>query len=164
MYLDSDKIKVFPSARRNDGVNDPFSRLMSESTLVSIVNRLIDTDGFVITNEYVANSPLEFNIHGYYFKVANVGNIVSSFSSVATGTLVYAIITLSQISGAALTFLELKNIDDSGKYQGVLFDTSIPTPTGTDEVYSLAVLEKTSSGWKIPYDSLIKFNNDGGLI
>ena len=162
MNLDSSKIKVFPSARRNYS-GDQFSRLMSESSLVSIVNKLVDTDGFVITSSYTADSPIEFNIHGYYFNVSDVDDITDSFSSLSTGGKVYAIITLSSATTGGVTFTELSGIDDNltNKYEGVTFDTSSGSGSLT---YSLPILQKTSSGWKIPEASLIKFNTDGGLI
>ena len=166
-FLNSDYIKVFPSARRNYG-NDPFSRLMSESSLVSIINRLVDTDGFVITNLYNDNAPFEFNIFGYYFKVNLTSHITSLFSGATTGTKIYASITVSSVQGTDLTFQELvgvdedtqSNVENSPKeYQGVTFSTSAP-----GSGHYLVILEKTSNGWAIPPTSQIKFNTDGGII
>ena len=163
MYLSSDKIKVFPSARRNEST-DTFSRLMSESTIVSIVNRLIETEGFVITNAYTNNGQLEFNIHGYYFNITDSTEIIAAYSGV-TNVVLYASIIIS--SFAPLTFKELKNCDNGGLYEGLVVgdSTTIPTPVGNEEVFTLAILEKVNGNWIIPEESKIKFTHiNGGII
>ena len=162
MYLSSDNIKVFPSARRTSPT-DQFSRLMSESTIASIVNRLIDTEGFVITNAYIPNGQLEFNIHGYYFNITDSTEIVQAYSG-SSDVVLYASIIIS--SFAPLTFRELKNCDNSGVYEGLIIgdSTTIPTPAGDEEVFKLAILKKVSGNWVIPQESQIKFYTDGGTI
>ena len=161
MYLSSDNVKVFPSARRSNQ-NDQFSRLMSESTIVSIVNKLIDTDGFVITDTYTANGQLEFNIHGYYFNIVKSTEIMTTYQGADDGTILYASIILSIYS--PLNFKELKNCDDGDEYQGLIISDTIPTPASGEEVFNLAILQKVGSNWVIPQTSQIKFNTNGGTI
>ena len=75
-YLDSDKIKVFPCGGRNINY-DPLARLTTEQNLISIINRLVDMDSFIVTthasNQEMDNSIEEyiFNIDGYLFTVPN---------------------------------------------------------------------------------------------
>ena len=75
-YLDSNKIKVFPCGGRNINY-DPLARLTTEQNLISIINRLVDMDSFIVTthasNQQMDNSIEEyiFNIDGYLFTVPN---------------------------------------------------------------------------------------------
>lgn len=75
-YLDSNKIKVFPCGGRNINY-DPLARLTTEQNLISIINRLVDMDSFIVTthasNQEMDNSTEEyiFNIDGYLFTVPN---------------------------------------------------------------------------------------------
>ena len=75
-YLDSNKIKVFPCGGRNINY-DPLARLTTEQNLISIINRLVDMDSFIVTthasNQEMNNSIEEyiFNIDGYLFTVPN---------------------------------------------------------------------------------------------
>lgn len=167
MYLSSDKIKVFPSARRSDSVNDPFSRLMSESTIASIINKLIDTEGFVITNTYTPNGQLEFNIHGYYFNITNSTEIMTTYSGAADDTVLFASIILSVFSSpndSNLKFEELKNYDNGSVYEGLIVNTTVPTPATGEKVFKLAILKKVNGSWVIPQESQIKFYTNGGTI
>ena len=67
--ITSSKINVFPATRR--GGSKPLAKLMSEQALVGITNRLIDLEGFVISDVDVLtdDAPLEFNLFGYYFSM-----------------------------------------------------------------------------------------------
>lgn len=75
-YLDSNKIKVFPCGGRNINY-DPLARLTTEQNLISIINRLVDMDSFIVTthasNQEMDSSTEEyiFNIDGYLFTVPN---------------------------------------------------------------------------------------------
>lgn len=166
MNIASNKIKIFPSARRNFS-GDRFSRLMSESTLVSLINKLVDKDGFVITSEFSSNSPLEFNIHGYYFRIESDG--ISSLLSNSSN--VYATITLSEYtSNKGNAYLELVCADTNDVCTGVEFSDT--AQTGTNK-YCLQLLTKENNTWVIPEDSKVKFKGesvipreliDGGII
>ena len=82
-YLDADRISSFPSTKRAS-----VNKLMTENSVTRLINRLIDLDGYVITNglEDVDfnqdviidawsagwsgnNKDFEFVIRGYYFNI-----------------------------------------------------------------------------------------------
>lgn len=162
-YLNSDKIKIFPSAKR--GVTKPYSRLTTEESFVRIINKLIDTDGFVIGIE---NTQLDFNIHGYYISV-DMPSLIELFS---TSTDIYAKIQLTVVGDNK----ELAGVDDASdeEYKGVVFSDSPTSPMPSD-TYELKVLTRASSAdsWSIPPESYFKFNDasfnfsiivDGGTI
>lgn len=169
MNLSSDNIKIFPATRRS-GEYDPFSRLMSESTITSIINRLVDCDGFVINDELDVfndsldnNKPLEFNIFGYYIKIPNIKELLNAFSS---ATDIYASITLDgeQVpSSTGPSYTQVVGIDENDVYNGVTFSSS--EPTVSDTVHALHILTKVGTNWTIPKASVIKFYEiDGGEI
>ena len=173
--IQSDNVQVFPSTRRSN--YQVSARLMSESSFANIVNRLIDTEGFVITSDEdvaasQASSPtttvFEFNIHGYYFKISDVPELFNEFSS---ATSVYAAITLDVPSVDSI-YYELQGQDNVvgnvSLYSGVQFYSSAVTGTN---IYCLKLFERqaTSSAWLVPQDSRIKFRLgvqgiDGGEI
>lgn len=177
-YLNSENILVFPSTKR--GSKQVSARLLSEATLTSIVNKFLDTDGFVITSEdeYGLDNPFEFNIHGYYFRVATTREIINSL---ANSTLaIYANIILKEEGN----YLQLQGQDDetvdpntsivtSSIYKGINFSDNGPIVSGDGTVYSLLILQRdsTNSEWYVPADSRYKFTKesldieiDGGII
>lgn len=149
-YLNSDKIKIFPSAKR--GVSRPYSRLTTEESFVRLVNKLIDTDGFVIGND---GTNLEFNIYGYYIN-ANMTALSALFPS---STEIYAKIQLTTVGDNK----ELSGVDDPSdeEYKGVVFSDTATSPLPSD-AYELKLLSRatTSDVWSIPKESSLKFNND----
>lgn len=162
-YLPSDKIKIFPSAKR--GITQPYSRLTTEESFVRIVNKLIDTDGFIINFN---GTILEFNIHGYYINV----DVLALSSLFTSSTQIYAKIELTTVGDNK----ELSGTDDAtdNEYQGVIFSDSATSPMPAD-TYELKILTRptTSDSWQVPTDSKFKFNNDsfnfevivdGGLV
>lgn len=159
-YLQTNTIEVFPSVKR--GQNQVSARLMSEQAISGIVNNLIDTDGFIITRNITLEGSFEFNIHGYYFKINNINNLTSQFT---TDTSIYGIIQIKEEGNYEL----LQGQDDEGEYQGIEFNSS-GTPTSEPEegvkVYSLLLLSKNANNWNIPKGSRYKFNYsfevDGG--
>lgn len=160
-YIDSNNIKVFPSAKR--GVDYPEARLTTEATFVSIINKLIDYDGFVISPTFEENSPFEFNLHGYYFYIAH-GNDLLNKLSLTNETSIYAGIYLTQVGDN----LELSGVDFSGQYEGVTFTAGSP-PTGSQ--YSIQILSRpnTTVGWApvntVKFDqSSLNLTVDGGII
>lgn len=163
-YLASNKIQVFPSTKR--GSYQPSARLMSEASLVNIVNKLIDTDGFVVTPDedvvttnssgtitgQVTNKPFEFNIKGYYFIVSSLSDLISGFGSY---TNIYAKIHLNTTDN----YVELAEQDDDNQYKGINFVTSVPSSPSAGDYY-LWLLAKPGSYWVVPIDSRVKFVYD----
>ena len=162
-YLASNKIQVFPSTKR--GSYHPSARLMSEASLVNIVNKLIDTDGFVVTPDedvittnssgtitgQVTNKVFEFNIKGYYFKINTLNDLISSFSSDSN---IYATVHLNTTDD----YVELAEQDDNSEYQGLNFTNTLPN--ASSGYYSLWLLAKQGGYWVVPIDSRVKFVYD----
>lgn len=187
-YLPTEDIFVFPSSRRmNKQVS---ARLISEASLANIVNKLIETDGFVITPEpesgdyveqgFIPTEPFEFNIYGYYFKADSANKIINLFDNVSPYT-IYANIYLDQSTDP--NYVELAGQDDyineslvNLYYKGVTFSTENLSEAATNPAdYSLLLFQKeTFSGgtqkWVVPIESRLKFiytfslGVDGGEI
>lgn len=170
-YVGSQNINVFPSTKRGQYQRD--ARLMTESSLVGLINELIDLKSFVITpipSDTLQQSDLfEFNIAGYYFKIDRLDSI-PDFNSLATGESIVASITLKTDN----KFTELMGQDDSGVYKAITFEqkntslapirstTSIDeSPTVRKTTYSLRILDKVSDDKiTIDVDAKIKFQKD----
>lgn len=161
-YINSNSINVFPCANRGTAYNLQ-SRLTSEYNLTNIINQLIDTDSFVITNVLTTDGPLAFNIHGYYFNVSNYQTITNLDPS---WTDVYAEITIASTTIDGITFNELTvngtedvstNLDGDTTFDGVAFTGT--KPDEKQDHYYLHILHRdlTSSGWCIPPESTVKF-------
>lgn len=179
-FLPSNSISVFPSARRmNKQVS---ARLISEASLANIVNKLIETDGFVITPEpedsetgFIAQDPFEFNIHGYYFRADHANDITALADTGSTK--IYANIFLDTTTDINYTELKaadssINELDESSYFKGVEFSNDDPLPTAD---YSLLLFSKEqlsggNSGWIVPIESRLKFvytfalGVDGGEI
>ena len=168
-YIASDNIFVYPSARR--GISKPEARLVSESALVRIVNKLIDKQGFVVTETFSNYGTFEFNIYGYYFKINEGHNITDMFTIVSPNTTIYGKINLTEMSD---NFVELAGQDDlvdsTYYFKGIEFTTTEPTESAT--VKYLALLTNADGSWGIVPDSRFKFDDhsfqslsvDGGII
>ena len=76
-YIASTNVNVFPSTRRTY-TQDFSARLMTESAIARLVNKLVEVDGFVISNTVpaAAEDMFEFNIYGYYFQIKNISSII----------------------------------------------------------------------------------------
>jgi len=188
MNIKSTQIRVFPTVHRNMKVSgDIYSRHTSEDFLTSIVNRLIDEDGFVITvkDDFHNTSPFRFNIHGYYFNVETLDDIIDSFDhpvdeegnplpAIEGGSVLYAYIKTKDMGG---NWKELLGNDESSvvneppiesyTYTGLVI-TDTP-PIESDDLYFLPILIKSvegadpeynwnKTGWYVPSESYIKFN------
>lgn len=175
--LSTANVDVFPSARRVR--TQASARLFSESSFVNIVNKLIDTGGYVITPEtddntatYIGFKPSEkfdFNIFGYYFTVEKASDITSLAGS--SDLNIYASIVLD-VDG---NFAELTGQDDNGVYEGLIFTSTEPSNADVGEyqqVHSLLLFQRasTSTAWYIPSASRVKFTYgfpsgvDGGIL
>lgn len=180
-YLYTDNIQVFPSTRR--GNLQVSARLMSEGTISNLIDQLLDTSGFVITDKksnYLTDEVFEFNIHGYYFYVDSAKYIINAINNVSTSaSAIYAHICIEQTKGS--DYKELKGQDDISSnpdsqsyYKGLCFSTSASAPkkdTSTTTWYTLQLFEKINGTWKVPVNSRVKFkqrsldfNIDGGIV
>ncbi len=81
MYLNSEAVGVFPTTGRPQ--KDPLGRLTTEYNLTSLINTLLDVDGFVITHNIDgfnndSEEAFQFNIKGYIFTIHKLKNLLSS--------------------------------------------------------------------------------------
>ena len=152
-FLNSDNIRVFPSTRRT--FQSSHSRQVTEANLVSLVNKLIDVDSFVITDS-ISNveDEFNFNIHGYYFSINDIGDLTDLFNS---STDIYAVITIDKgTSDTPPEFYELDGLDENNNYEGVNFVDSLPSLNSNQ--YALHILTKSGGDWSIPENSKFKFS------
>ena len=171
-YIASDKIGIFPLSKNRTSETPLNSRLFYESNVANIINQVIDTDGFVITNyddlnavQYNDNTqtlslstPLEFNIGGYYVKIDEESNhfVRIPFEGVSKPEAIYASITLTDD-----TPTEINGQDDNGVYTGIEFTTNEPT----NKTFTLKILERFATSpfgnqhfYRVPQESKIKFD------
>ena len=149
-YVNSSKVEVFPSTRRSAQYASS-ARLLSEKSFSRLINQIVDRDAFIISYNKDENS-IEFNIHGYYFKVTDFSTAIQSIS---TGSKVYACIEIDDTSN------ELYGQDEGSLYKGVYFTSAVPTEaTSGHTLYYLSLGTATSSGLSEDIDSYIVFNID----
>lgn len=169
----SEKLTVFPSTRRAG--SKPLARLMSEQALVSIVNKLINLDGFVISSSssITDSNPLEFNLYGYYFKIVNPITSLGLGTTFSSGSVYAHIEVVTSTSSDSLQYEELFGQDDGGKFTGLVIDDS-PTYTAQHGgiVKTLRIAQFSNSSWSVPESSKVRFSRDsldlsvidGGII
>lgn len=172
-YLNSEAVGVFPTTGRPQ--KDPLGRLTTEYNLTSLINTLLDVDGFVITNNISGfddtNSDIDFqfNIKGYIFTIHKLKNFLSS-SDISNFNNIYASIKIKLDAGSSANSTGDKNLqriqsidgedilkvgeENFGKYTGLGFSEGIPGK----EYCFLHILkwDSTSEKWYIPEDSKIK--------
>lgn len=165
MYLNSEAVGVFPTTGRPQ--KDPLGRLTTEYNLTSLINILLDVDGFVITNDidgFNNNSigAFQFNIKGYIFTIHKIGDLFNS-SDFSDASNLFASIKIKIDAGNSITSTGNENLNriqsiidgednKDGSYRGL---SILPTKP-TDGSYSLHILEKRGSKWYIPEESKIK--------
>lgn len=162
-YVKSNQIKAFPVVNRNTAVSgDTYAKHTSEATLTGIVNKLINSDGFVITprNKIKLNSEFAFNIFGYYFNVTSLEYILEAvFKNVTDSSpwlgSIYAGIDLAEngqwteLAGGDETpeaDNDKEGIDpDTYQYKSVKFTTSLEDLTNTSHYIELFLLSRNNS-------------------
>ena len=169
----SENITVFPSTRRSG--SKPLARLMSEQAVVGIVNKLINLEGFVISNseELEDSVPLEFNLYGYYFKITNPVTSLGLGTTFSSGSVYAHIELITSTAADSLQYEELFGQDDNGVFTGLVIDnTQTYNAQHGGIVKTLRIAEFNNSKWSIPESSKIRFSKDsldlsvidGGII
>ena len=149
--IKSANIKIFPTSKR-DSAYQAQARLITESNIINIVNRLVDKDSFVIKYDK-DKGDIDFNIHGYW---VHVDDIINKLSLASSDTNIYAKIKIDTIqSETQPEFNMINGKDINTVYTGVEF-VSTPPSTATN-TYFLHLLEKVGSTWQVPEDSWVKF-------
>lgn len=175
-FLNTENIDIFPSTRRSN--KQISARLVTEKSVTSIINKLIDTDGFVITLDNEDGSvptavPFEFNIHGYYFSVASVNNILDLFTgyNANVGDKIYANISLEISDSYKELSGQDEDVNDQWIYKGIEFSLNNPTSAEVGyEHHDLLLLVYDGTDWQVPVESRVKFEYnfalgvDGGEI
>lgn len=180
--VESKNILVFPSTLRS---KDPSASYTTEYNLTSLLNRLLDRRGFVITNDAsIDNTSLsnfEFNIIGYLFNLTNIDltNIIGYDDP--DNIYLNASINIKYDSYSGLdkfkNWSQLSGIDtldqETPQYTGLTLEWSdvecnddnphtiqVTADAGTN--YKLTLLERTINGvntyaFNIPQKSKVKF-------
>ena len=177
-YLSSNTVRMFPSTKR--GSTDRSAREFSEENITGIIQHVYDMDSFIIScagdpnktgaiNWLQDAGPLEFIIHGYYFKILNVATFISSMTSdtlMADATSLWACIYLNQDG-----YIQIQGQDDNSLYQGLSIEKNLSNPVPGEVVgglkrYCLQLFTRDSAstawttGGKIPSTSYAKNNLD----
>ena len=130
--FNSGDILVFPSSER---VNYRESRLFTEQNTVSIVNRMLDVNSFVISpleDEITdLDTEIELNIGGYYFKF-KLSALTGLLDNSANVTFFPRfVIRLDKVGD----YFELRGTDDGGLYNGLTITLLSTKPSSLDVYY-----------------------------
>lgn len=160
--ITSNKINVFPATRR--GGSKPLAKLMSEQALVGITNRLIDLEGFVISDTDVLtdDAPLEFNLFGYYFSIEDPVSSIGLGTTYTSGSIYAHIELVSATADDGIVYHELWGQDDNNLYTGLVIDNALEYTaqhSGVVKTLKLAQLDNDGN-WKVPEESKIRFSKD----
>ena len=182
MYLNSEAVGVFPTTGRPQ--KDPLGRLTTEYNLTSLINTLLDVDGFVITNningfDKTSQMAFQFNIKGYIFTIHKIGSLLealekSTDTSLSNASNLFASIEIKLDTGSSITSTGDENLNriqsivgmdqkkgDYYNYTGLSISPDDPTEDDSTypkniSLYSLHILEKREDKWYIPEESKIK--------
>ena len=173
--LASDKISTFPSSMRS---TDVYSRFTTERNLVNMVSGLV-TDGYVRECDSAnANSPIEFVLGGYTFRVDKWGDILTALYGGAAPSdktiSAYILVGYSQTAGIGAKIGDSRlvgwngavnsSVDLNSSFVGVNFtDEASPSaistvPSGFNgRWYILPLLSNVGGSWKVPDGSYQRF-------
>lgn len=168
-YLDSEKVKVYPSSFRGTGTDNklynPESRLNTENNITRSIRAMsikdtTDKSSYVIS---YTSGILKCVIYGYYFELDLTGE---SF----TDDDVYATIYVSPIntnvdiykySGYVLARYDTTSpgdtLDDTSKFYGLCIDSNANTNTN---YHSLHILEKVGDSYTVPIASYLRASSE----
>lgn len=170
MFLNSDKVNMYPSSFRGDAnkdtnnnsqIYDIESKLATEKNLVGYYNRIPSNNSYVISWSK-DNNILECVVAGYYFRLdlngaADINSWTELWLSVKTEELSVALtLNESTISTQILTgFDENKILDINNEFEGI----ELSSTENTAAVSSLHALTRTSTtnDWKIVELSDVRF-------
>lgn len=153
-YINGDQLNIFPVSNRTA---KPYDNWLTEFNLSSIINQLVgNQNGFVITENVSADAPIEFNIGGYYFRVAKARLIKE------------AVDQKKSVGSSFVTFEK----DGDGYYIAsikISKNTDNPTLLGSDssvdisgDSFDTKILKLFKSDYQVPSESrlsLIVLNN-----
>lgn len=162
-FIEYDKITAFPLAKNR--TLDRKSNLFYEENIANIVNQLIDTQGFVITQSVdfmrVVNSKLQmpadkvfqFSLGGRLFTITSDSDanydIMSVNPNPGQEVKVYAYIRLDDNG-------EVEGQDEGAYYEGLGLDIETNVPTDVDYKLLLFIIE--GSQVRVPDESYLKLS------
>lgn len=184
-YLDSRRVKLFPSAYRGNTETieyDPEAKLTTEYNLTTIINRIVDKDSFVISRKIEDDKKdiLKCSIHGYYFSIdltdesstngtnplAKFKNAIQIYATIklqnvegtytpGTSATKYSLLSLTNQKSSTLNILD----DDEDGFVGLNLSDTKSNLIGT---YSLLILyrDNITMSWSIPEESKLKISTD----
>ena len=129
-FINSSNIKVFPCGGRNK-IFDPLARLTTEYNLVSLINRLVDMDSFIVTThakdtdiKKIPDSEFyQINVGGYLFTITSINNIPQFLKNEDPGDSIYLNATIRVDSYADSDYQQLgslqpiSEVDPDSKYE-----------------------------------------------
>lgn len=136
-FLKSEKVKVFPCGGRAKQY-DPLARLPTEYNLVSLINRLVDKNSFIVTShnngEDISDKIDNYiiNIDGYLFTIEGGAKAIIESCSGQSGTYIIAYINVQSYFDA-----------DSNIYQqlGPIEEISTTSGVNPNNVYNDGILD-----------------------
>lgn len=156
MYINSNKLKVFPLAK-NRTVNRG-SRLFYEENVTNLIRQIVDKPSFMIDGPTgikptdALSRDLEFNIYGYYFCI-KAGTVLRDMGS---KSYLVAKIKLNINSDMPT---EISGQDEGNLYKGLEVYTSDTLPVDTDTDKYLVLGERNPAGvWQNYMPSYAKFD------
>lgn len=167
--LDSDRLNAYPSTKRAS-----VNKLLTENSVTRIINRLIDSDSYVITNgldgiDYTQDIPVdiwsnneadfEFVVHGYYFSISKENDasglmyLINKTGFVFSDNAPHTLYGRIFIDKTDSEYPELYGQDDiAGKYQAIKFYIDQEDPVYPDggsatdyDFYDIPLVSYTSS-------------------
>jgi hypothetical protein len=138
MYVDSNKIEVFPVAKKRIDTATG-TRIFTEKNISNIIRQLltVDVPGYIISCESNSDNTdafdIAFNLYGYYF---NIVEIDPDYVEGAESS-VYACITIQDD--------EILGQDNNNKYEGL--ELVGAEPTSSSEKKYIKLFEKGPDGW-----------------
>ena len=115
-FIKSANIQVFPCGRRANNMNAT-ARLTTEYNLVSIINRLVDKESFIVTDvDFSSNIAIDdttlfsFNIGGYLF----TASIKDVFTAAGTGSNFILARIKSESTSNTQRLVELQPVESIG--------------------------------------------------
>lgn len=158
IFVESSKIKVFPSAWRDTGI-DPESTLNTEENITGLTSRISSRSSasYVVSFDR-STGDMAFVIAGYLFKVRRLGDMrtggsplwaqIKLISAIPNNNTEFSNLTLANIREDAVATL-----DANGEFQGIMFSTD--EPSSGNNLHSLKLLDENGN---VPEDSMLNLS------
>jgi len=162
-YLNSSKVKIFPTAFRGKDANghviDPQAFMTTEENLVNITNKVTHNHkNYFYEEQYNDNTVAHIILDGYYF-TASKSDITALFTSPSNNDIIYACIDEKPMQ----TSYEDVSVQTLSPHEGSAGDILDVTETNSaQEFKGLAFTKNTTSGFNI-YLELYKYDSNDNV-